>query len=109
MGYYAKRLLILTNNESIVGFRMPDNQIALDLINKVGSPIATSSANKSGELSGVNIEDIKDIFKEEVDFYIDGGKSKLGIASTIVSIFGSKRPVGRMICSTIFSLECSLS
>lgn len=77
---------ILTNNESIVGFRMPDNQIALDLINKVGSPIATSSANKSGELSGVNIEDIKDIFKEEVDFYIDGGKSKLGIASTIVQV-----------------------
>ena len=77
---------ILTNGESIVGFRMPKNQIALDLINTVGNPIATSSANRAGEPSGVNLADIKNIFQDEVDFYLEGGKSELGIASTIVQV-----------------------
>jgi len=77
---------ILTNGESIVGFRMPKNQIALDLINTVGSPIATSSANRTGEPSGVNLESIKNIFQDEVDFYLEGGPSEIGIASTIVQV-----------------------
>ena len=81
---------ILTNNEDIVGFRMPENDIALDLINQLGSPIATSSANKAGEPNGVNLKDIKNVFKDEVDFYIDGGKSKIGFGSTIVQMVDGK-------------------
>lgn len=77
---------ILTNNEDIVGFRMPENEIALQLINKVGNPIATSSANRAGEPSGIDLASIKDVFQEEVDFYINGGKSKIGIGSTIVQV-----------------------
>lgn len=77
---------ILTNNEDVVGFRMPANRTALDLINELGNPIATSSANRKGEPSGVNLEDIRNIFKEEVDFYIDGGKSEIGYGSTIVQV-----------------------
>lgn len=77
---------ILTNNEEIVGFRMPANRIALELIENVGRPIATSSANLTGEPSGTNLEDIRSVFRESVDFYIDGGKSKIGIGSTIVQV-----------------------
>lgn len=77
---------ILTNHEEVVGFRMPANQIALDLINEVGNPIATSSANKAGEPSGVELEEIAKNFREEVDLYIDGGKSKIGFGSTIVQV-----------------------
>ena len=81
---------ILTNNEEVVGFRMPTNEIALELINSLGNPIATSSANKAGEPSGVKIENIMETFKNEVDVYIDGGKSKIGIGSTIVQIIDEK-------------------
>lgn len=77
---------LLTNNEEIVGFRMPENEIALKLINQVGNPIATSSANRAGEPSGINLESIKDVFQEDVDFYIDGGNSKIGVGSTIVQV-----------------------
>ena len=42
---------IVTNNENIVGFRMPDNETALEIINELDIPLATSSANKSGEQS----------------------------------------------------------
>lgn len=81
---------LLTNNEDVVGFRMPKNKIALDIINALGNPIATSSANRSGEANGVNLLDIKNIFKDEVDFYIDGGKSEIGFGSTIVQIVDGK-------------------
>lgn len=77
---------LLTNNEEIVGFRMPANRIALELIENVGRPIATSSANLPGEPSGINLEDIRNVFHENVDFYIDGGKSKIGIPSTLVQV-----------------------
>jgi len=55
-----------------------------------GNPIATSSANRAGEASGVDLESIKNVFENEVDFYIDGGKSEIGFGSTIVQIINEK-------------------
>lgn len=76
----------LTNNSDTVGIRMPDNIIAKKLIEYANVPIATPSANISGKPSGTNIENIMEDFKDKVDYYIDGGQSKLGIGSTIVKI-----------------------
>lgn len=76
----------LTNNTDTVGIRMPDNIIAKKLIEYAKVPIATPSANISGKPSGTNIENIMEDFKDKVDYYIDGGQSKLGIGSTIVKI-----------------------
>ena len=76
----------LTNNTDTVGIRMPDNIIAKKLIEYANVPIATPSANISGRPSGTNIDTIINDFKDKVDYYIDGGKSKLGIGSTIVKL-----------------------
>lgn len=76
----------LTNNTDTVGIRMPDNIIAKKLIEYANVPIATPSANISGKPSGTDINTIMNDFKDKVDYYIDGGKSKLGIGSTIVKI-----------------------
>lgn len=76
----------LTNNTDTVGVRMPDNIIAKELIEYANVPIATPSANISGKPSGTDINTIMNDFKDKVDYYIDGGPSKLGIGSTIVKI-----------------------
>ena len=76
----------LTNNTDTVGIRMPDNIIAKKLIEYANVPIATPSTNISGRPSGTNIDTIINDFKDKVDYYIDGGESKLGIGSTIVKI-----------------------
>lgn len=81
---------ILTNDTETVGIRMPDNQLTLELIKKVGKPIATSSANISGKTSGINIEEIYNDFKDDVDFYVDTGRSKLAVASTIIQVIDEK-------------------
>lgn len=77
---------ILTANGNTVGIRMPDNEIALKLIELSEVPIATPSANISGKPSGTNIEDIKEDFEGKVDLFIDNGKSKIGNGSTIVKV-----------------------
>lgn len=77
---------IVTAVGSTVGVRMPENEIALKLIEYSGVPIATPSANISGNPSGTELNTIMNEFKENVDYYIDGGKSKIGLASTIVKV-----------------------
>lgn len=77
---------IVTASGRTVGVRMPENEIALRLIEYAGVPIAAPSANISGNPSGTELNIIMNEFKENVDCYIDGGKSKIGIASTIVQV-----------------------
>ena len=77
---------IVTANGSTVGVRMPKNEIALKLIEYAGVPIAAPSANISGHPSGTELNTIMKAFKESVDYYIDGGKSRIGLASTIVQV-----------------------
>ena len=77
---------IVTCGGDTVGIRMPDLELTRKLIDLAGIPLATPSANISGKPSGTNLETIMKDFKDSVDFYIDGGESKLGIASTIVKV-----------------------
>lgn len=77
---------LLTSNLSTVGVRMPNNAVALKLLNQVGIPLATTSANLSGKSAGVNVSDFYNEFNNKVDFIIDDGKSAIGTASTIVQV-----------------------
>lgn len=77
---------ILTANSTTVGVRMPANDIALELINLANVPLATSSANFSGEDANLTIENIIDNFKNSVDYYIDGGECEIGVSSTVIKI-----------------------
>lgn len=77
---------ILTANTDTIGVRMPDEEIALKLIEYANTPIATSSANISGETYKTDVDQIKKDFEGKIDFFIDGGKSKIGIASTVVKV-----------------------
>lgn len=81
---------ILTANGDTVGVRMPANEIALKLIEYANIPIATSSSNISGNETGINIDNIFDDFNGRVDYIIDDGPSKLGVASTIVKVVDNK-------------------
>ena len=81
---------VVTADLDTVGIRMPGNDIALKLIQYVGNPIATPSANISGKQSGICIKDIMKDFGNCVNYYIDEGNSKIGKPSTIVKIVDKK-------------------
>ncbi len=69
-----------------ISFRIPNNKIALSLISEAGIPIATTSANISGKKSVTSALSANRQLKDKVDLIIDGGKSRLGIESTIVDV-----------------------
>ena len=85
-----KKKDIIPNNVSAgldtVGIRMPSNKIAHDLIEQTNLPIAAPSANISSRPSGTNIDDIKDEFDNKVEIIIDGGKTSVGLESTVVKV-----------------------
>ena len=64
--------------------------ITRKLIELAGVPIAAPSANISGEHSETNLNNLINIFKNKVDYYIDGGECKIGTASTIVKVIDEK-------------------
>lgn len=71
------------NLESI-GIRMPNNEIALKLIELSGCPIAAPSANISGRPSPTDVERCIEDLDGKVDCIIGWKKSDVGVESTIV-------------------------
>lgn len=77
---------LLTGNNDTIGIRIPDNDIVKKILEKCNLPIAAPSANISGKPSSIRLEDIKPDFDGKVDAFIDGGKCKQNISSTIVKV-----------------------
>ncbi len=69
-----------------VAIRMPENQIAKEIIKKAGVPIAAPSANISGKPSGTMISDIIRELGDKVDYIVDGGPCQIGLESTVVKV-----------------------
>lgn len=99
---------ILTANTDTVGIRMPEGEIARKLVEYANVPIATPSANISGKPAGTNIENVIKDFGNNVDYYIDGGKSKIGVASTIVKVEDGKIKILRKGIVTKEQIEKSI-
>lgn len=68
-------------------FRAPDHRVALDLIARSG-PLATTSANRSGEPETYDADDVLVAFadSELLDAVVDGGRVPGGVASTVVDL-----------------------
>lgn len=69
---------------STIGIRMPDNEIALKLIQLSGKPIAAPSANISGRPSPTEVERCVEDLSGKVDYILGGHRSEVGVESTIV-------------------------
>jgi len=76
---------IVTSGLPTVGIRMPDNPVALELIRKAGCPVAAPSANKFGRISPTTAAHVRKQLPD-VDYILDGGKTTIGIESTIISL-----------------------
>lgn len=71
-----------------VAIRMPENKIALDLIKFSNCPIAAPSANSSGKPSPTKASHVFEDLNGKIAKIIDGGKTKIGIESTVVDLSG---------------------
>ena len=82
---------IVTNNKKTLAVRFPSHHLAIKLLKILKYPLAAPSANISSKISPVTREDVKDEFGERIKFILDGGRSKIGLESTIVSLLGKPK------------------
>jgi L-threonylcarbamoyladenylate synthase len=73
---------VLSPNETI-GVRVPDHDIALNLLRMTG-PLAVTSANISGRENTNNADEVMKQLDGLVHLVIDGGRSPGGVPSTVV-------------------------
>lgn len=78
-----------------VAVRMPAHNVALGLIEYLGSPIAAPSANLSGRPSPTNAKDVYEDLNGSIDMIIDAGETFIGVESTVVEVTESKAVVLR--------------
>ena len=81
----------ITGGQDTIGLRMPNHEKTLELLEEFhqlgGKGLAAPSANKFGRVSPTSLEDVlSDIGSElnDYDWVLDGGKSEVGIESTII-------------------------
>ncbi len=73
----------LGETQGTVAVRMPNDPIALELLEETG-PLAVSSANLTGKDAALTASEALDMLGDSVDVYLENGISRDGIASTII-------------------------
>jgi len=76
----------VTNKKKTLAVRFPKHSLAQKLLKEIEYPLAAPSANISTKISPVCKEDVKDEFGKKIKFILNGGRSKIGLESTIVSL-----------------------
>ena len=77
---------IATNKKNTLAVRFPKHPIARSLLKKLKFPLAAPSANISSRLSAVNSDDVKDDFGKKIKYILEGGRSNIGVESTIIDL-----------------------
>ena len=76
----------VTNNKKTLAVRFPKHILTKKLLKKLNYPLAAPSANISTRISPVTKEDVIEEFGKKIKFVLDGGRSKIGLESTIVGL-----------------------
>ncbi len=77
----------LGDTKGTVAVRMPQDQVALDLLAQTG-PMAVSSANLTGQPAATTAEAAREQLGDAVEIYLDGGPCETDVPSTIVDLTG---------------------
>ena len=76
----------VTNNKKTLAIRFPKHSLTRKLLKNLKYPLAAPSANISTKISPVSKKDVEEEFGKKIKFILDGGNSKIGLESTIVSL-----------------------
>ena len=76
----------VNNNQKTLAVRFPKHNLFRNLLKNLNYPLAAPSANISSGLSSVKVSDVKDEFGIKIKFVLDGGKTEIGIESTIINL-----------------------
>ncbi|MBU8902822.1 MAG: threonylcarbamoyl-AMP synthase [Victivallales bacterium] len=69
----ALTIVVPTPAGDTLGFRIPDHPFVLELLKKLSYPLASTSANRSGEANALDVDAALAMLDGEADVVIDGG------------------------------------
>jgi L-threonylcarbamoyladenylate synthase len=78
----------LRSEDGMVGIRIPSSRFCLRLIKETGTPIVSTSVNRSGTPPLICIKEIRTEFQSSVDLLVDAGDTKSSLASTVLRVDG---------------------
>ncbi|MET0895860.1 MAG: L-threonylcarbamoyladenylate synthase [Acidimicrobiia bacterium] len=78
----------VTGGLDTVGLRVPDQPVALALLERFAGGIAAPSANRFGNVSPTTADAVRSELGVDVDLVLDGGPCVVGVESTIVDCSG---------------------
>ena len=97
----------VNDNKSTLAVRFPKHPLTRRLLKFLNYPLAAPSANISSRVSAVSKKDVKEEFGNKVKFILDGGTSKFGLESTIVSLI-NKPQILRLGCIEVNKIRKAL-
>jgi len=92
----------LGDTRGTVAVRMPDDEIALALLERTG-PLAVSSANLTGHPAATDADAAEEMLGDEVTVIVDGGPTAGNVPSTIIDATRADSP--RLLRPGALSLE----
>ena len=102
----------VTGNQDTVGIRVPNQTLALQLLNEFaklgGKGIAAPSANRFGQVSPTTAEAVREeigAFLDANDAILDGGPCSVGVESTIIDCTGANPKILRPGAITIEDIK----
>jgi tRNA threonylcarbamoyl adenosine modification protein (Sua5/YciO/YrdC/YwlC family) len=78
-----------------IGFRVPANEILLDVLRMLAGPIALTSANRRGEPDAVTAEQVRQAVGDDVALILDDGPCRYGQPSSVVRVRDNKLEILR--------------
>ena len=97
----------VNDNKSTLAVRFPKHPLTRRLLKFLNYPLAAPSANISSRVSAVSKKDVKEEFGNKVKFILNGGTSKFGLESTIVSLI-NKPQILRLGCIEVNKIRKAL-
>ena len=82
---------IATANLNTVAIRFPSHIVIRSILKKINFPLAMPSANISSSLSPISANDVFEEFKDKLKIIINGGRSEIGIESTVIDLTGKPK------------------
>ena len=87
----SKISMIATNKKRTLAVRFPKHSVTRNLLKRLKFPLAAPSANITTRVSAVCAADIKEDFGKKIKYILEGGKSSIGLESTIVDLRNKPR------------------
>ncbi len=78
--------LIMERDGLSEGFRVPDSEIALEIVKRVGGALRSTSANSSGDPAALTADEAVGYLGDAVAVVLDGGAVVGGVASSVVRV-----------------------